>query len=115
MTPKTAIKKECKYCKNNLQFECYSEACQLNNHELVPLKRIKAYCITCVPEQSLQGVRKCNGKILNPIPHICPLWSYRFGKNPKRKGRTKEWMDKIRDERYLFKSTASIKQKNAQI
>jgi len=87
MTPRKAVKQECKHCKNGLQFVCYSDTCQLNNHELTHLKRIKAHCITCVPEQNIQSVRKCTGKVLNPEPHDCPLHPYRLGHNPKSKGK----------------------------
>lgn len=89
MTPSKAIKAECRYCMNATVFRgCSSEICKLNDISIKSnLKRIKSHCITCIPEQSLQGVRKCDGKITNPEPHICPLHPYRLGHNPKLKGK----------------------------
>lgn len=88
MTPKKAILTECRYCLNTTVFRgCSSEICKLNDVTVKSsLKRIKAHCITCIPEQSLQGVRKCDGKVTNPEPHICVLHPYRLGHNPKRAG-----------------------------
>ena len=56
--------------------------CKLNDYSLTILKRIKAHCLMCSPDKPLN----CNGKVSNPEPHICPLWEYRLGKNPKRSG-----------------------------
>jgi hypothetical protein len=64
--------------------KCKSVDCKLNNKALPALKRIKAHCISCVPEQNLKGVRECTGELLNGI---CPLHPYREGHNPKRKGK----------------------------
>jgi len=89
LTPTKAIKQECRYCMNFQRIRCASEICKLNlNHhkELTPLKRIKAHCIDCIPEQSTRGVTKCDGWVLNPEPHACPLHPYRLGHNPRRKG-----------------------------
>ena len=52
------------------------------------LKRIKDYCKECAPDFSL---RECEGIIMN-TPETkndskCPLWSYRFGRNPNLKGK----------------------------
>jgi len=70
---------------NNTKFYgCSSEDCKLNDFNLSFVKRIKSHCLDCVPEQSVYGVKACNGKILNPVPHICPLHEFRLGKNPKR-------------------------------
>lgn len=46
--------------------------------EFTPLKAIRAKCLDCSAGQPSE-VRKCD------IPE-CPLFTYRFGKNPKRKG-----------------------------
>ena len=84
LTPKQAILSECRYCMNSATFRgCASEMCNLNKVELPFVKRIKAHCVDCIPEQSVYGVKACDGKILNPIPHICPLHEFRLGKNPK--------------------------------
>jgi len=46
--------------------------------KLTPLKAIRVYCIEC-SGGSLKEVRMC--------PHTnCTLYTYRFGKNPSRKG-----------------------------
>ncbi len=49
-----------------------------------PLKKIRAHCLDCVG--SKKAVKECDGKVLNPDPHICPLYKFRNGKNPNRKG-----------------------------
>jgi hypothetical protein len=85
MTPIKAIKAECRFCMNSeVLRECKSVDCKLNNKTLPALKRIKAHCISCVPEQSIYGVKECKGKLLNGT--ICPLHSYREGHNPKLQG-----------------------------
>lgn len=45
---------------------------------LTPVKAIRAYCLECSNQQPSE-VRDC---------HLtdCPLWPYRMGKNPNRKG-----------------------------
>lgn len=45
---------------------------------LSPLKSIRAKCLDCVGDQS-QEVRLCPSE-------GCPLWPYRMGHNPNRKG-----------------------------
>ncbi len=66
---------------------CTSEICKLNDSGLTNLKKIKAHCLTCVPEQSLQGVRSCDGHILiDGTPAMCSLHPFRLGHNPKRAG-----------------------------
>ena len=87
MTPKQAILKQCRFCMNaNIFRGCNSEYCNLNDSSFSNLKKTKRHCITCIPEQSVQGVRKCSGEILNPEPHKCSLHPYRLGHNPRRKG-----------------------------
>ncbi len=50
----------------------------MNNKRLTPLKSIRANCLDCCNGQPKE-VREC--QITD-----CPLWTYRFGTNPKRKG-----------------------------
>jgi len=45
---------------------------------LSPLKAIRAKCLDCVAEQP-QEVRLCPCE-------SCPIWPYRMGHNPNRKG-----------------------------
>jgi hypothetical protein len=87
--PKAAIKKECAWCKNGNVFNCCDDMCYLNEgyHTFKSaLRRIKRHCISCVPSQSIQGVGSCDGKVLNPEPHDCPLHPFRLGTNPNRRG-----------------------------
>lgn len=85
LTPKQAILAECRYCMNSTVFHgCSSEVCKLNDISMKHSKRIKAHCLNCIPEQSIYGVKVCDGKVLNPEPHICYLWEFRLGKNPKK-------------------------------
>jgi len=87
MTPKEAILIECRWCMNTKTFKgCSSQVCKLNDPTLSSLKKIKAHCIACVPEQSLRGVRDCEGHVTNPYWHKCSLHPYRLGHNPRRKG-----------------------------
>ena len=79
MTPKQAIRNECKFCNNTTTFVgCASGDCKLNDAALTSVKRIKAHCLTCVPEQSYEGVKGCSGQVAN--------FDVRFGKNPHRTG-----------------------------
>jgi hypothetical protein len=83
-TPGVAIKKECQWCKNGNVFDCRDDMCFLNKsfyNFKNNLLRIKRHCVSCVPEQSIFGVEKCSGKVLNPEPHDCPLHPFRLGKN----------------------------------
>lgn len=84
MTPKKSIEAECRYCKNGQRFDCESAACKLNDKTLSALRRIKAHCIDCLGSRF--EVVSCPGGVLNPEPHKCPLWDYRLGTNPKRRG-----------------------------
>jgi hypothetical protein len=54
---------------------------------LPPLKAIRAKCLDCCVDSGKE-VRLCPcgpGSLLES-PEPCPLWPYRFGKNPNRKG-----------------------------
>ncbi len=82
LTPAQAIKQECKHCSNGHRINCNTTICKLNKSVMTatPLKRIKAHCLDCVG--SIKAVKECDGKVLNPEPHICHLWKFRFGRNP---------------------------------
>lgn len=84
MTPSKAIKIECKTCLNSSKEIYCIEACNLNDLSLSPIKRIRAHCISCVSEQNIKAVRACSGVLGNG--KACPLYPYREGHNPKRKG-----------------------------
>ena len=93
ITPAKAIRMECKYCMGTYETNidaykrCKSRICKLNDYEISStLRRIKAHCISCIPEHSIFGVQKCNGEILNPVSHLCPLHQFRLGHNPYLKG-----------------------------
>lgn len=45
-----------------------------------PLKAIRAYCVQGCNAGKPSGVRKCTDV-------DCPLFAFRFGKNPKRRGK----------------------------
>lgn len=83
MTPKKAILVECRRCLNTQAFKgCESSLCKLNVTSLKPVKKIKAYCLTCCPEQSIYGVKLCDGKYMDGS--TCILHPFRLGKNPRR-------------------------------
>ncbi len=50
--------------------------------KLTPLKAARKFCLECLGG-STKEVAECSG---NLEPCYCPLWIYRFGKNPNRKG-----------------------------
>jgi hypothetical protein len=83
LTPTKAVKDHCKYfCMNNNRLDCGTKECVLKL-KMSALKKIRAYCKECAPDLNPQ---ECDGLILN-TPEIsdygkCPLWIYRFGKNP---------------------------------
>ena len=84
ITPRKAIKLECKWCMGNVRsIKCESKICKLNDKSLSPLKRIKAHCMDCL--ETRQEVKVCIGKLLFE-DRLCYLHPYRFGHNPKRKG-----------------------------
>lgn len=83
MTPRKAIAAECRQCVNTQTFKgCASEVCKLNRASLKPIKKIKAHCLTCCPEQSIYGVKSCDGKYIDGSN--CVLHPFRLGKNPRR-------------------------------
>jgi hypothetical protein len=87
MTPKEAIQKECRCCMNDSNIQCVDEDCALRDKSLSHVKRIKNHCLSCIPSQSAHGVAGCCGVITNLEEPLCPLHSFRLGKNPNRIGR----------------------------
>ena len=82
MTPKKAIVAECRRCINTQAFKgCATEKCRLNDTSLTFIKRIKAHCLTCCPEQSIHGIKSCDGRYANGS--VCVLHPFMFGKNPR--------------------------------
>ena len=53
----------------------------MGSKKLTPLKSIRAKCLDCSVNQPKE-VRECQIE-------DCPLWVYRFGKNPNRQGHKK--------------------------
>jgi hypothetical protein len=86
---KSVIKAECDFCMNRGAIGkyniCQSTICKLNDKSLTPLKRIKAHCLSCIPEHDLKAVQECTGRLIDD--KTCPLHVYRLGKNPKRAGK----------------------------
>lgn len=60
-----------------------------------PLKAIRLFCLNCA--DSYVGVKECPSGTDSKYP--CPLYSFRFGKNPYRKSReyTEEELDELRN------------------
>ena len=83
ISPKQAIDRECRWCMNDFNAGCRDNACPLKNAKLTVLKRIRSYCLQCVPEQDAAGVKKCTGEILSPEFHICTLHPHRLGNKKK--------------------------------
>lgn len=82
LTPKKVIAVECRRCLNVQAFKgCISESCKLNDISLTPIKKIKSHCLICCPEQSVYGVKSCDGKYTDGS--ICILHPFRLGKNPR--------------------------------
>ncbi len=71
LTPTKAIKQECKYCSNGKRINCDTIVCKLSKSVMKasPLKRINTHCLDCVGEK--KAVKECDGKVLNPDPHLC--------------------------------------------
>lgn len=72
-----AIEVECRFCASFNA--CSSAFCKLRDSSVSALERIKAHCLSCVPEQSVNGVRECTGKLTEG--KTCPLHPYREGKS----------------------------------
>jgi hypothetical protein len=92
ITPSRAIRIECGVCRRNLG-PCTSKHCALNKAGK-SLERIKSHCRDCAPDHRIE---ECTGQIigtqaqayhsLSKIHLIdskaeCPLYPFRFGKNP---------------------------------
>jgi hypothetical protein len=89
MKPSQAIKIECLRCRNGQgRIKCKSQECNLDIKDKSPLRRIKAHCIKCVPDQTIYGVKSCKGRVFNPMINDfdkCALHDYRLGHNPHSK------------------------------
>ena len=95
LTPLRSIRKRCIDCQET---RTDVRNCEFDDCALYPLrigkgrpklKDIRAYCLWCCLNNVLE-VKLCPTK-------SCPLWIYRLGKNPARKGmgRDKEAMQKM--------------------
>ncbi len=80
LSPEQTIQRQCRWCMNNQSTACRNNDCPLRNENLKPLERIQNYCLRCVPEQDINGVKQCTGEILSPKFHICSLHTFRLGK-----------------------------------
>jgi len=72
LPPSAARKAECRNCLNTdrLMNPCESRVCELNKTGKSILKRIKAHCISCVPEQTIYGVKACTGQNTPYMPSL---------------------------------------------
>jgi hypothetical protein len=92
ITPAKAIKIECGVCRRD-RGPCTSKHCALNGTGS-PLERIKAHCRDCSPDHRIE---ECTGQVIGTqaqaynslyqIPLVdgkaqCPLYPFRYGKNP---------------------------------
>ena len=63
----------------------------MKNSRLNPVKAIRAFCLQCVAGQR-EEVKLC------PSKDYCPLWPFRFGKNPYvKRDYSEEHKKKLRD------------------
>ncbi len=106
LTPTKAIKEHCRsFCMSNNRINCQTKECVLKL-KMPALKKIKAFCKECIPDLK---PRECEGIVLNTPESKkygkCPLWIYRFGRNPylKGKGNVKNLIPfkKSRDKTYV--------------
>lgn len=91
MTPKTSVIAYCRECTQGLNAPEKIEACQgdqakpaacpLYPYRLggkrVTVRAIRKFCLQCQGGET--GVREC-------VSESCPLYNFRMGSNPKRKG-----------------------------
>lgn len=71
--------------------------------KLTSLKAIRKYCLECV-DHSPKQVKLCTA-------HNCFLYPYRFGKNPRRKGKggaSQETLQKARRKAFEFKKNSRM-------
>lgn len=85
LTPAQAIKAECRDCMGGQYITCTSDLCMLGGSPMVvrpatPLKRIKAHCQYCAPDMDVDECEISD----------CPLYPYRYGKNPYKSKAMKE-------------------------
>lgn len=79
LTPKRAIRVNCQECMGDIRGEniCLSELCPLHPSKgigLTYLQMIKAHCAKCSPDMNTD----------NCDIEECPLFPFRYGKNPRR-------------------------------
>ena len=111
MTPKRAISITCRVCNGGKP--CHDTKCALNNTALSHILRIKAHCQECATDNT---VSECTGKIigaqakmqreLGAESDICPLFPFRYGKNPRRSRKLSEEEKKafsVRTAGYRFR------------
>jgi len=95
-SPLKVIRKYCLWCmagQSYLVAGCETKDCPLFLFRMNKsvrgrsrLKAIRKRCLDCAG--SSDEVKSCNSYQGNPDKvEVCPLWEYRFGKNPKLKGK----------------------------
>ncbi|HUL00275.1 MAG TPA: hypothetical protein VLX29_05395 [Nitrospirota bacterium] len=95
MKPSNAIRLTCRFCHGGARSipECKSKSCSLNDISLTAMERIKRYCTECSADHEPAG---CSGEFVGSQKiiiadlmcesvdnAICPLHSYRLGRNKK--------------------------------
>ena len=75
-----------------------------NKPKTNPVKAIRAHCLDCCCGSS-EEVKKC------PV-HYCPLYPFRFGKNPYHKPKLTEEQRAIRSEKMKILRAKQLSKKN---
>lgn len=79
LTPRTAIRRFCRWCNGGCPSTCVSPSCPLYTPSPSPLRAIHAYCLECTG--SAKAVRSCAAyKPFSEVQPACPLWPHRLGK-----------------------------------
>ena len=98
MTPRKAIRKRCLDCsayQTKEVTDCAFTDCPLYEHRSghrplasrwTPCKAIRKYCLWCMGARGDKGLSSARKEVALCPTEGCPLFPYRFGKNPTRKG-----------------------------
>lgn len=98
LTPRKAIRMECRWCSAVTPEKCLTRVCNLSLNVFKcrsSVRRIRAHCLDCASldlgETPAHAVLTCNGRLMRKNGNrmegtwsICWLHPYRLGKNPDR-------------------------------